>query len=227
LKDFIGQAEQALTNAFATFERAGATELIVDLRYNGGGFVDTSALLGSLIAGVNKQGGVFAKLRYNQKQAAKHNRDYKLTGTNSSRYSRVVILTGSRTCSASELVVNGLKPYVNVVTVGNTTCGKPVGFNAPSNCSSTYFAVTFESFNANDQGRYFDGIAATCAATDDFSGPLGNPSEKLTAAALDYLQTGVCPVAIGPSPTARALSAAPGTPRRTTEPGERQGMWAD
>jgi carboxyl-terminal processing protease len=227
LKDFIPSAETALGNAFATFAAQGATELILDLRYNGGGRISTSTLLASLAAGVGNNGRTFAQLRYNSKQAAAYNYNFNLDGATRSGYSRVVVLTGSRTCSASELIVNGLKPYANVVTIGGTTCGKPVGFSPRNNCGSTYSAVNFESLNANGDGRYHDGIAASCPASDDFTGPLGVAGEKLTAGALSYLQTGTCPVAVGPAPSARALSLARGAARRTTERGERQGMSAD
>ena len=230
LKEFISQAETPLTNAFSTFANAGATELILDLRYNGGGLVSTSNALASLIVDIknsNEEGGVFAKLRYNQKQAANYNVDFKLRGKTASRYSRVIVLTGSRTCSASELVVNGLKPYVNVVTIGGTSCGKPFGFLSKANCSSTYSAVNFESFNRDDGGRYYEGIPATCAATDDFTGPLGVASEKLTTAAISYLQTGSCPAVAAAPGRAQALSVSRGGARRTTEAGERQGMWAN
>jgi carboxyl-terminal processing protease len=224
LKDFITAAEAPLADAFTSFAAQGATELILDLRYNGGGRISTSTLLASLVAGVNRNGLDFARLNFNSRHQA-DNFAFKLGGVTRSGYGRVVVLTGSRTCSASELIVNGLKPYVNVVTLGNTTCGKPVGFVPQTNCASTYSAVNFESLNANGQGRYYDGIGATCAAADDFSGVLGDASEKLTAAAIGYLQTGNCPVAAVPG--ARALSLPRGTRSLTTEPGDRQGMWAD
>jgi carboxyl-terminal processing protease len=128
-------------------------------------------------------------------------------------FARVVVLTGARTCSASELVVNGLKPFADVVTIGGTTCGKPFGFNPVSSCGNTFSAVNFESFNAQGQGRYYNGIAATCPVADDFSGELGDAGEKLTAAALSYLATGVCP----------AASSLRVQPSRV-EPGDRRGM---
>ena len=230
LKDFITQAEAPLAAAFTDFASAGATELIIDLRYNGGGRVSTSAWLASLVAGVSRSGRDFVKLRLNTQQAPRYDTTYPFAGATAETgagYSRVVVLTGSRTCSASELIVNGLKPYATVVTIGGTTCGKPVGFLPQANCASTYSAVNFESLNANDQGRYYDGIAATCAAADDFNGELGLATEKLTAAAVGYLQTGSCPVAAGPVGQARALSATRAVRPRSTEPGERQGMWAD
>jgi len=225
LKDFITQAEAPLTAAFASFRAAGATELILDLRYNGGGRISTANLLASLTAGAAGNGKVFTHLNYNAANSAS-NRDITLAGGNGVAFNRVVVLTGQRTCSASELVVNGLKPHMQVVTIGGASCGKPFGFNPVASCGSTYSAVNFESFNALGQGRYYDGIAASCAATDDFSGVLGSPTEALTAAATGYLQTGAC-VQAAAAGRPHALSAAQRSRRLGAEPGERRGMWAD
>jgi len=214
LKDFIMQAEAPLADAFQQFRSAGATELIVDLRYNGGGRVSTSGVLASLVSGAAYAGQAFAQLQYNGRHAGS-NRQYTLAAAPGPAFSRVVVLTGWRTCSASELIVNGLKPFATVVTIGATTCGKPFGFNPTAACGSTFSAVNFESFNALRQGRYYQGIAPTCAVSDDFTGALGDPSEKLTAAAVSYLQTATCPPA----------STASRAPARV-EPGERRGMWA-
>jgi carboxyl-terminal processing protease len=192
LKDFITQAEAPLTAALAGFRAAGATELILDLRYNGGGRVSTATALASLIAGAAGNGKLFTHLSYNANHKGS-DIDLMLAAATGQAYTRVLVLTGQRTCSASELVVNGLKPYTNVVTLGAASCGKPFGFNPAANCASTFSAVNFESFNALGQGRYYDGIAATCAVAEDFSAALGSPTEKLTAAAASYLQTGVCP----------------------------------
>ena len=81
--------------------------------------------------------------------------------------------------------------------------------------------------NRDDQGRYYEGITATCAQTDDFTGPLGVATEKLTAAAISYLQTGTCPaVAVAPG-RSQVLSVTRGGVRQTSEAGDRQGMWVD
>jgi carboxyl-terminal processing protease len=223
LKDFITQAEGPLAAAFAQFRAAGATELIIDLRYNGGGRVSTSNVLASLVAGASRSGEVFTRLRFNAKHRASDT-VYRLDGAPGPAFSRVVVLTGPRTCSASELVVNGLKPYANVVTIGGATCGKPFGFNPTESCATTFSAVNFESFNGLDQGRYYAGIGATCDVSDDFSRELGDPAEKLTAAASSYLQTGVCPVVS--TDRAHPQSASRRAPLRA-EPGEWRGMWAD
>jgi carboxyl-terminal processing protease len=224
LKDFITQAEAPLADAFAQFGAAGATELILDLRYNGGGRVSTSNVLASLVAGANHGGGVFARLTYNDRHRGS-DRVFQLTPALGPAFARVVVLTGPRTCSASELLVNGLRPFVDVVTIGDATCGKPFGFNPVESCGSTFSAVNFESFNALGEGRYYDGIGATCEVGDDFSGELGDPAEKLTAAAARYVETGVCPAVSSDRP--HPLSAARRRAAQGPEPGERRGMIAD
>ena len=226
MKDFISQAEAPLAAAFAGFRAAGATELILDLRYNGGGLISTSKLLASLVAGSAHNGKLFTSLSHSAKQSAR-NSSYSFSATEPG-FTRVVVLTGERTCSASELVVNGLKPYVQVVTVGAQSCGKPFGFNPTASCGSTFSAVNFEALNALGEGRYYDGIVTTCAVDEDFNGALGDPAEKLTAAAASYLQSGVCPpVAAAAQERARALSVARRARGSQPEPGERRGMWAD
>jgi hypothetical protein len=226
LKDFITQAEAPLAAAFKDFRAAGATELILDLRYNGGGRISTANVLASLVAGIAQDGKVFTRLSYNAKQSSQ-NTSYRLAST-STGFSRVVLLTGERTCSASELIVNGLKPYLQVVTVGNTSCGKPFGFNPATSCNNTFSAVNFEAFNARDEGRYYDGIAATCRVTDDFSKPLGDLTETLTAAAANYLQSGTCPIATAVATrSAKALSTSRRTANSAQEPGVWRNMWAD
>ena len=225
LKDFITQAEAPLATALAGFRAAGATELILDLRYNGGGRVSTANALASLIAGAADNGKLFTRLTYNAQHRASDSA-FTLAGATGQAFSRVVVLTGQRTCSASELVVNGLAPYTNVITIGATTCGKPFGFNPVANCSSTYSAVNFESFNALGQGRYYNGIAASCPVAEDFTGAFGSASEKLTAAATSYLQTGACP-AVAAAERERAAAVSRRARSQGAEPGERQGMWAD
>lgn len=224
LKDFIGQAESPLDDAFAQFRAAGATELILDLRYNGGGRVSTAAVLATEVTGAARLDQVFTRLRFNSRQSGS-NGSYLLGAVPGAAFDRIVVLTGARTCSASEMVVNGLKPYATVVTIGDATCGKPVGFQPRPSCGNTFNAVNFEATNAAGEGGYYNGIAASCAATDTFTGVLGDPAEALTGAAVAYLESGSCAAA---SAASRERAAAWG--RRLMagkEPGERPGMWAD
>jgi carboxyl-terminal processing protease len=228
LKEFISQAEAPLAAALGNFRQQGATELILDLRENGGGQITTATRLASLVAGSASNGRVFAELRYNAQQATNGmNQTHRLaSGGVGAAFTRVVVLTSPRTCSASELVVNGLKPYVDVVTVGDDTCGKPVGFNPHTMCGKTYNAVNFDVVNARGEGGYYAGIPPSCEVADDFSRNFGDAQETLTAAALDYLQNGKCPGGV----TARAQSVrASSLPsaQRSFEPGARSGMWID
>ena len=222
MKDFITQAEAPLAAAFAQFRAAGATELIVDLRYNGGGRISTANFLASQIAGAAHSGDLFAELRYNAAHAGSTSR-YRLDVAPGPAFGRVVVISGPRTCSASELIVNGLRPHVQVVTVGAASCGKPFGFNPVTSCATTFSAVNFQSYNASGEGDYYAGIAATCPASDTFSGALGDPAEALTAAASSYLANGACP-ATATAERERAAAIGQRARRQGVEPGERQGM---
>jgi hypothetical protein len=227
VKDMIDQATAPLETAFAQFKAAGIDDVVLDLRYNGGGLVSVGRLVASYVAGTRGSGQIYASLLYNDRQAAYYNQVY---GFNSSLSSaagvgRVYVLTGPRTCSASEQVINGLRGIgVDVVAIGDTTCGKPVGFRAiDGRCGSTYAAVNFESANQANEGRYFDGFAPTCGVVEDFSEALGAAAEPLLAAARGYADTQACPLA---TPTARPLGLAKRSLRRNSEPGERQDMLA-
>jgi hypothetical protein len=220
VKDMISQAGAPLDAAFAEFKRQGVTEVALDLRYNGGGLVSMGRTVASYVGGNRTAGQDYVRLLYNDKQSA-YNETFPFTNPSAGLgLAKVYVLTGPRTCSASEQVINGLRPYVNVVAIGDTTCGKPVGFLPQENyCGTTFSVVNFESVNALNQGRYFDGLDATCAATDDLSLPLGSPDEGLLATARAHADTGSCPATARERPQTRRL---PGS--RTTEPGDRQGM---
>lgn len=223
LKEFVTQAQAPLAEAFQVFRAAGASELILDLRYNGGGRISVANVLASLVAGRAHDGKVFTRLNFNAKQSSS-NSSYKLAAT-ATGFARVMVLTGSRTCSASELIVNGLKPYVEVVTLGGQTCGKPVGFVPEKSCGSTVSAVNFETLNALGEGDYYDGIAASCAVAEDFDKVFGDPTETLTAAALSYLQSGHCPtLAATPSAATKATALWRRVRSSAPEPGEWRGM---
>ncbi len=171
-------AEAALVDAMTGFQADGITELVLDLRYNGGGFLAIAGQLGYMIAGPARTNGqVFDKLVFNDK----HPNINPVTGNaltptpfyNTGRgfsvtegqalptvnLNRVFILSTSGTCSASEAVINGLRGIdVEVVLVGTTTCGKPYGFYATDNCGETYFTIQFRGENNKGFGDYADGF---------------------------------------------------------------------
>jgi hypothetical protein len=225
VKDMIDPAAPALAGTFADFRTAGVNELVIDLRYNGGGLVSLSRTLASYVNGARTRDQVYASLLFNDRRARDENETFRFAPPPAAlNLTRVYVLTGPRTCSASELVINGLRPFVDVVAIGDTTCGKPVGFRPVSRCDTTFNVVNFESVNARNEGRYFDGIAPTCAVAEDFSRPLGVPDEPLLAAAIRHADSGSCPVGAGGVALQRPMAA--GAPRlRGGEPPERQGMW--
>lgn len=198
VKDMISQAINPLDAAFAQFKRDGVSEVMIDLRYNGGGLVDTASKIASYPAAQRTTGAAFASLLYNDRHQSS-NQTFAFTNpVNALALTRVYVLTGSRTCSASEQLINALSPFVSVVTIGNTTCGKPVGFLPQADgCGTTYSVVNFESVNARNEGRYFSGFAATCAVAEDFSKPLGTVSEPLLVAAANHADGLGCPSASG------------------------------
>lgn len=222
VKDMVTQVAAPLDAAFAQFRAAGITEVVLDLRYNGGGLVSVGATVASQVAGARAAGQTFAALLYNDRQGASNERFAFQPLANALGASRVYVLAGPRTCSASEQVINGLRGVgVDVVAIGDTTCGKPVGSLPRSNCGNTFSVVNFESVNARNEGRYFDGFAPTCAVAEDFGQPLGAAAEPLLAAAARFADRGSCPPAAGDGPTQRIQSAGRG-PRPGAEPGERQ-----
>jgi hypothetical protein len=111
----------------------------------------------------------------------------------------VFVLTDEATCSASEAVMNGLAGVdVQVIQIGEATCGKPYGFYPQDNCGTTYFAIQFQGVNQKGFGDYADGFAPGgvfpgCTVPDDFTHALGDPAEARVAAALAYRATGSCP----------------------------------
>ena len=212
IKDMISQANAPLEAAFARFRNTGIGAVVLDLRYNGGGLVSVGNTVASYAAGDAPNGRNYATLLYNDKRAGANNASYAFARpatASTVNVQRVYVLMGERTCSASEQVINGLRGIgVDVVAIGDTTCGKPVGFLPTAQCGTTYSVVNFESVNARNEGRYFDGLAPTCAVAEDFTRALGDRSEPLLAAALLHADSGACPRAAAiPSGTAQALAA--------------------
>jgi len=193
---FAGYSLFELADAIFRFGQAGARELVLDLRYNGGGSVAVSRDLASMVGGERTAGRVFTTLRYNDRQSWK-NADIRFSAPDApfaplTGLDRVFVIASGGTASASELIVNGLRPFMPVILVGETTYGKPYGFAPRSYCGTTYSAVNFESVNALGAGGYTAGFAPDCAVPDDLDRQLGDPAEGRTRAVLNYVATGSC-----------------------------------
>ena len=231
VKDMISQALTPMDAAFASFKTAGVQDVVLDLRYNGGGLVSTGATLASYVAGSRGAGRAYTQLLYNDKRAAANNQTFPFTLPAAGlALPRAIVLMGPRTCSASEQVINGLLGAgIEVLAVGDTTCGKPVGFLPADACGQTYSVVNFEGVNALNQGRYFDGLDPTCPVAEDFRAAQGSSADPLMAAAAHLADRGVCPPAAQGQAQGQGRARALGLARemragRGIEPGERQDM---
>jgi hypothetical protein len=223
--DHILTAENALIGAVNQLNTFGIDDLVLDIRYNGGGFLFIASQLSYMIGGPLTAGQPFETLQFNDKHPATNpitgealapTPFYNATTTGqllpvlNLPIRRVYVLTGPGTCSASESIMNSLRGVnVEVIQIGSTTCGKPYGFYEAGNCGTSYFTIQFRGVNAMNFGDYTDGFSPQntapaagvavpgCSVSDDFSSQLGDPVEARFAAALAYRDTGVCPAATG------------------------------
>lgn len=187
---FINRSEQDLNDAYD--QLIGVDELVIDLRYNGGGLVRVANQLSSQAAWEHVEGEIFLTYQYNRNF---NDDDFYFDlgpGIERLNLDRVYVLTTGASCSSSELVINSLKPFVDVVTVGQPTCGKPVGQQPGPICDKIVFAITFQTVNADGEGDYFDGLPATCAANDVIVGDWGDPADPLLAEARYHILNGQC-----------------------------------
>ena len=163
-RNFVRPSIAALDQAFETLKQSGVTELVLDLRYNGGGLVDVAVHLASLIGGSLTSGQVLAVYDHNDKNQ-RYNETLRFENPSQAlNLDRLVVITTRATASASELIVNSLRPYIPVATIGETTYGKPVGQYGVPFCTKVLAPVAFSLKNASGEGDYFDGLAPTCAA---------------------------------------------------------------
>ncbi|MFW2348886.1 S41 family peptidase [Qipengyuania sp.] len=219
LRTFIvDSAKQQLRDAFATFRTQGVTQVILDLRYNGGGLVSVAEVLGDLLA-ADRTGQVFSRTLFRDSKSSYNEVRNFGAETQAIAATRIAVIGTEGTASASELVTNAFIPYLgaNIALVGTDTYGKPVGQIARdrSACDDRLRVVAFRSVNADGGGDYYSGLAdvmpRTCRAADDILKPLGDPQEASIATALDFLAGRSC-TAIGavPGTTAKAGTAPSG-----------------
>jgi len=218
-------SERAIAEAFAAMRSSGVSDLVLDLRYNGGGLLAIASQLSFMIAGESAtRNRSFEELRFN----ASSNGVNPVTGESNNavpfyneglgfslargtpleslNLRRVFILSTEGTCSASEAVINGLRGInVEVILIGDTTCGKPFGFYPTDNCGRTYYTIQFQGINDIGFGDYTDGFIPNnstalfgvrtpgCTVNDDFNNDLGDENEGLLSAALQFRATGTCP----------------------------------
>jgi C-terminal processing protease CtpA/Prc len=204
LRTFISTAETPLRNAYAQFRAQGINYIIVDFRSNGGGLVSIAEFIGDLNGRNRAAADVFSNMRFNAAKSSNDSVRRFLPQPQSVTPVRIAFITTGGTASASELVINSMKPWVEVAIVGANTFGKPVGQAAfdLSGCDLRLRLIAFKTTNANNEGDYFDGLAPTmpgnsCAAADDLARSPGDALEDSTAEALRWLGTGACRQVMG------------------------------
>ena len=207
--DHDAGAQDALIPAFQRMRDEHVADLVLDLRYNSGGYLYVALAAASMVTGPQSEGQVFEQLRYNKKRAGETANSFVLfssqlqfgetvypRGTPLPQLGlpRLYVLTTGLTCSSSESIVNSLRGIdVEVILVGQTTCGKPYGFQRKDNCGYALFPIEFQGFNAKGFGDYTAGFKPTCTVAEVPGTPLGGESEPLLAAALTHADTGNCP----------------------------------
>ncbi|KQU53307.1 peptidase S41 [Sphingomonas sp. Leaf339] len=200
LRTFIETADPALREAFARFKAAGVTQVIVDVRYNGGGLIKIAELFSDLLGGARSTSEVQSYTAYRPSKSSNNSTRFYAPQTQSIAATRIAFIGTGSSASASELVINAAIPYLhaNAALVGTNTYGKPVGQIGLDNtsCDDRLRVVALATQNAARQGDYYDGLAskveASCQATDDTTYQLGDPREASTKAALDFLAGRVC-----------------------------------
>lgn len=212
---FYTNYENELNDAFAYFQGQGITHLILDIRYNSGGSVNIATKLASMITG-QFNGQIFAKQEWNEKRLAYYNavnpealiNRYTSSlsngaGINSLNLDKLYILTSKSTASASELVINSLKPYINIIQLGDVTTGKNVGsitlYDSPTyrkenvnpNHKYAMQPIVLKIVDKNNKGDYQDGISPNIPFIENLAnlGVLGEDTEPLLSIALSYINT--------------------------------------
>ena len=214
-ESFIGVSNSEFERIFNTFNTAGVTKLILDLRYNGGGSALVATNLASYLKPVSTNNtDEFTTLIYNDKLQFMNETLYLSPMINSLNIDQLIIITSEQTCSASEMIISGLDPYLDVKTVGSPTCGKPVGMNGFEYCGNVILPVTFAVENVNNVGEYFDGLPADCPADDDVSYDFGDNLDPMLSQALYLSENNTCQITTASTQSqALKLDASP-----TTEP---------
>ena len=206
---FYADYDDELNDAFGQLKAQGITDLVLDLRYNGGGSVQTATRLASMITG-QFTGQVFAKQEWNAKINAYFEAEnpealfnyftdkIETTAINSLNLTKVYVLTSASTASASELVINGLEPHINVVQIGDVTVGKNVGsvtlYDSPNfgsenrnpNHKYAMQPIVLNIVNSVGFGDYYNGLQPDVLVTETLStlGVLGDPAEPLLSSAI-------------------------------------------
>jgi carboxyl-terminal processing protease len=193
LNSFLGDTSQIFNDFARVFNNFGAqnvTDIVIDLRYNGGGYVSVQEKLADYLSPASANGSVMMKETYNDKH-----QDYNITlnfrKTGPLNLNHILFIVTPSTASASELLINNLIPHMDVKFIGHgNTDGKPVGFFPIAAGDWYVFPISFRSTNSANVGDYFDGLKPDADAIDGLDKNWGDLSESSLATAVKYITTG-------------------------------------
>jgi C-terminal processing protease CtpA/Prc len=190
-ENFFEYTEAGLVSAFSEFQANNVSDLIIDLRYNGGGQISLMSKIIGMIAPPQYNGQVSAKVVHNDKIGPYYDENrYIYIEDINLNLDRLFVITSGNSASASESLINELKPYIDVYTVGSWTHGKPVGMYGFEKQNILFFPITFKLLNANDEGEYFGGIAPSSHIPDPVSHSFGDLNEPCLKEALHFIEFG-------------------------------------
>jgi C-terminal processing protease CtpA/Prc len=178
------------SNLFSRFSSEGVQELVVDLRYNGGGYVSIAEKLADYLAPSSANGDVMMTQKFNAKYTS-YNSTERFRKKGSLNLNRIFFIVSGSTASASELLINSLKPYMDVVLLGPAkTHGKPAGY-FPIPVGNWYILpVSFFTVNKTGSGNYYNGMALNYQVEDGLDKDWGDRAESCLASAINYITTG-------------------------------------
>ena len=190
---FLGKTDEIkaeFQRVFSKFASQQVTNVVVDLRYNGGGYVTLAEKLTNYLAPASASGGVMMKQIYNSQNSSNNVTTY-IAKTGNLQLQKVYFIVSKSTASSSELVINALKPYMDVRLVGpSATHGKPVGFFPVSAGDWYVFPVSFKTINKNGEGNYYNGLPVNASVPDGLDKDWGDVNESCLAAAIKNITTG-------------------------------------
>ncbi len=205
---FLANYDTALVNSFKYFKTKNVTEMVLDLRYNGGGDIESALKLAGLLAPASAQGSIFIKEKWNNEMTIYYKQKY---ANNNDIFNlripveeanlnltRLFVLTTSETASASEMVIYGLAPYMQIVQVGEKTYGKYYGsvtlYDPEGKHNWAIQPIVMRAENSTNSINYSDGLPPTLSISDNiYNAQLGDNNEHFLAYALSKITTGAFP----------------------------------
>lgn len=195
-QSFLEYSEAELDTTIRFFKNQNIDEIVIDLRFNTGGAVSLAIKMANALAPVSNSNQVFYQSKHNTSKAGYDSTLYFSIDENNLDLSRVFFITNQYSASASELVINGLEPHMDVYSIGDKTHGKPVAMYGFRYTGSNYyenwlfFPVTAKLVNSNGYGDYFGGILPDISVYDNFHYDWGDLNDPALKQAFHYITYG-------------------------------------